>query len=96
LSGCPNSTESGCRCPDHAPGLAAYAPDPVAYEAALEPLRPVRLHVVTTGVPVEEPSCNGSMTCSCKRCVGDRASRTAHGGVRQPWEPRPARERRAA
>jgi hypothetical protein len=94
LPGCPNSTESGC--PDHAPGLAAFARDPAAYEAALAPLRPVRLHVVTTGVLAESPACDGSMTCSCERCVGDRAARTAHGGGPQPWEPRPARERRAA
>jgi hypothetical protein len=97
LTGCPNSTESGCRCPDHAPGLAAFAADPVAYEAALEPLRrPVRLHVVTgfSG----DPACNGSMTCPCPRCGRERASRAAQGaGNASPFKVRrAARERRAA
>lgn len=94
MTGCPNTTENGCRCPDHDPGLGAYAADPVAYEAALAPLRPVRLHVVTPGPTVEEP-CNESMTCPCKRCVGERAARGPHGGGHQPWHPRPAGQRAA-
>jgi hypothetical protein len=93
---CPNSSESGCRCPAHAPGLAAFARDPVAYEAALAPLRPaVRLHVVTAGELARDP-CDGSMTCSCRRCAGERASRDAIGAGPAQFKVRPPRARRAA
>lgn len=96
MTPCPNSTEGGCRCPEHAPGLADYARDAVAYEAALAQLRPaVRLHVVTGGTPA--PECTGTMTCSCEGCVRDRVSRSAQGaGNASPFKVRRAGEPRAA
>jgi hypothetical protein len=37
---CPNSTESGCRCVEHDPGLSAHAKDATAYAEALATLTP--------------------------------------------------------
>jgi hypothetical protein len=94
VNGCPNSTQSGCRCPEHDPGLMAFARDPVTYAAALAPCRPaVKLRVVTMPPHAERP-CDGTMTCSCQRCIRDRGSRRAEGERPQPWQPR--RSRRAA
>lgn len=100
MSGCPNSTESGCRCPEHDPGLAVHAADAAAYERALEPLRgPVRLSVVTLGPNAEQP-CTGTMTCGCPACAKATAHLARRGGIgsgpaRQPWDPRPSRIRAA-
>lgn len=97
MSGCcKNSTESGCRCPDHHPGLAAYARDRAAFDAALEPLRnlrPVRMRVVT--MP-GEILCQGTMTCPCASCTSDRVKRPAIGAGPAQFKVRPARARRAA
>lgn len=43
---CPNTSATGCKCPEHALGLMAYACE---HEAATTP--PVRLSVVTAGPP---------------------------------------------
>lgn len=88
---CPNTTAHGCRCPQHEPGLAAYATDQAAYEAMLAPLRqPVTLRIVTPG-PLNEPTCDGTMTCPCRECVKDRVNREPTRASEQPWVPRPAR-----
>jgi hypothetical protein len=65
---------SGCKCPDCHEGLAAYARDADAYEAALAKLRPVTLHVVTTGTATSsaETDCAGTMTCTCRQCSTER------------------------
>lgn len=114
MPGCPNSTESGCRCPEHHPGLLAFAPVPA---------EPVRLHLVTPG-PCTAPSVRtdgqlARLRASCATCRGDadvcnagdgaRDFERLHGcaawtpagalaelsSTRQPWEPRPPRERLA-
>lgn len=79
MSGCPNSSESGCRCPQHDSGLAAHAADPDAYERALASVRgSLRLSVVTLGPTVEVP-CTGGMLCGCKRCSAATAARVRRG-----------------
>lgn len=91
---CPNSTEGGCRCPEHHPGLLAFAPAELVAEPASAP---ARLTLVTPG-PSEV--CHGyAHGCICSQCT----LRAEHGTpppvpsrVAQPWEPRPARHRRAA
>lgn len=85
---CPGSYKDGCRCVDHAMGLAEYARDPDAYLAALERAVPVRLHVVTPGPEIED-QCDGSMLCTCTACVKERVGRKPRP-VRQPWQPRRA------
>lgn len=90
---CPNSTESGCRCWEHHPGLSAYVPPHAAdaYEELLAPLRKkATLRVVTMGLN-DEPQCDGSMTCQCERCCEERASRVALGAGRAQFKVRPAR-----
>ncbi len=93
MGSCPNSTESGCRCPDHAPGLMAHAKDIAAYEAALRTVRPTTLHVVTFGdrdrEPVVDPTeheepCVGGYTCPCSKCADDRAKAVRRGVRRLP------------
>lgn len=99
MTGCKNSTESGCRCPDHDPGLMAYAPDPDAYAQALTAMQPTRLRIVTPGPPPAEPECSGGYTCTCPDCLSPSARpRNWRKPVRQPYEPRPisARHARAA
>ena len=85
---CPNSTESGCRCPQHAIGLKSYSPDPDAYQAALDVAQPTRLRVVTAGPPVDTPACDGRLTCRCPGCEAERARIIKAGPrrVRQPWD----------
>lgn len=95
---CPNSTASGCRCPEHALGLMAYARDMQAYAAALEPSQPTRLRVVTMPADDERPNCRGTMTCPCEACELDRQrSKVIQQAARprQPWEARPSRDRAA-
>lgn len=83
---CPNSTESGCRCPLHHPGLLAYVA-PERREALLNVLtgfQEPRLRLVE---PAVDP-CAGTMTCGCGECRKDRAARLKPRVVpRQPWEP---------
>jgi hypothetical protein len=69
-----------CICPDaqQLASLRDYARDQTAYDNALNQAQPTRLHVVTTGPP-NQPSCNGSMTCSCQACSTERASISAKG-----------------
>ena len=84
MPGCPHTTADGCRCPEHAPGLAAYARNPAAYEAALVPLRgPVRLSVVTLGPQgvADEPPCTGRYTCPCRTCQAERATPARRGNA---------------
>lgn len=76
MSGCPNSTESGCRCPEHDPGLSAHARDPEAYAQSLP--QPVRLRVVTTGASARRaPQQDAAeqrlkaLRASCPVCRGD-------------------------
>lgn len=97
MPSCPSSTAGGCRCPEHHPGLGEYASEPVAYEAALAPLRDgVTLHIVTAGL-TDEVQCDGTMTCSCQRCLEQRRLLQDIARDRpQPWDPRPARHSRAA
>lgn len=110
MSSCPGSTEAGCRCWEHDPGLARHAPDPEAYERMLARGRKATLRVVTPeppsptaktfdgAIPFERP-CTGSMICDCKKCTADRASRVAkpRGDGPQPWQPRaPRRQERVA
>lgn len=57
--------------------------------------QPVRLHVVTAGLP-SGPPCDGSMTCSCLRCGVERSKIAAKGAGRAQFKVRPARDRRAA
>lgn len=95
---CPSSTAGGCRCPQHHPGLAVHAQDPVAYEAALAALRPTTLRVVTAG-PRSEVTCDGTLRCPCQPCVAERQElvhQGARGNVAQPWDPKPPRHLRAA
>lgn len=101
---CPNSTASGCRCPDHHPGLLATAKtDPVGLAAALDRIagKPTAtLRVLTTDpapenlipLPSDPKPCDGSMCCVCKACEKERATRVRSGvrPVRQPWEARKA------
>jgi hypothetical protein len=96
LTECPGSTEAGCRCVEHDPGLAAYSRDPVAYEQMLAKARAkTTLRVVTMG-PQDKKPCDGSMTCDCEKCVGDRVARVKGKrkavNARQPWQPRRARQ----
>lgn len=88
---CPGSTEAGCRCTEHHPGLRAYSPDPEAFDEQVP--REVRLNVVTLGEPLAIP-CTGSMTCPCAKCVGDRQTameRQRMAKIAQPWAVRPSR-----
>lgn len=91
---CPNTSATGCKCPEHALGLMAYSPNPVKYAAALASLQPTRLRVVTMP-PERRPDCTDAMTCDCVDCQRTRLTpRPAE--ARQPWEPKPARSRQAA
>lgn len=98
---CPRSTESGCRCVEHDPGLSAYARDPDAFEDALARCRPetTTIRIVTFGAPAETP-CAGTLTCNCKRCVAERARRVERGaegdGRASPFKVRRARPAKAA
>ena len=89
-TGCPSSTKAGCRCWEQAPGLAAHAPDPIAYERMLARIRPAPTVAVRPG----EAVCTGELTCTCPRCERDREQRMvlarARRNVRQPWQPRAA------
>lgn len=80
-----------CRCPDHAPGLLAYAHDQAAYLQCLNGLSKTdrtTLTVITTEqIPSLEVVCNGTMTCPCRACSRDRIRRPAQN-QRQPWEPK--------
>lgn len=88
MDACPNSTESGCFCAQHHPGLAAYARDPEAYAAALKPLQPTRLRIVT--MPDEQVHDPASMTCQCTDCQTERSQPRKRGELadHQPWHPR--------
>jgi hypothetical protein len=72
---CPNRSQDGCCCPQHAYGLGTYSKDPVAYQAALSRCQPKAILTVLTR---EEPPKQVFYTDEPKK-------------VRQPWEPRPAR-----
>ena len=95
MAGCPGSTEAGCRCPEHHPGLGAYSPDPVAYEAALARVRPIVTLRVVTLPPDDRPACDGTMTCSCEVCVRERVSRPSLGAGPARFRVKPARPRAA-
>lgn len=86
-AGCPTSTSKGqaCQC------LAAYAPDQAAYFLALKRTTGAVLTVLTTAPapPSLETTCTGQMTCPCRKCSHDRATRQPQS-VRQPWEARNA------
>lgn len=93
MTRCPSSTDHGCRCPEHHPGLSVHAADPDAYDRALAPLRgPVRLSVVTAG-PDTKIECDGTYRCPCSTCTRQRSIllNTPRPDIRQPWDPRPAR-----
>lgn len=108
MTECPGSTEAGCRCWEHDPGLAAYAADPVVYERALVQARGkrVKLRIVTPEpipvtaktfdgvIPFEKP-CDGSMVCDCKGCTSERTARVKRGGIGS-GAPQPWRPRRRA
>ncbi len=90
MSGCKNSTESGCRCYEHAPGLMNYTSVHTPEQrgqlhdilVGMRPSRPVRLNVTTLGAPVEQ-ACTGRLDCSCMACaaaVAERVRRGAQGG----------------
>lgn len=85
-----HSYEAGCRCPECAEGLLAFASDRGRYLTALEKLKPV-LRVVTMPGELEDP-CDGSYGCACTRCTKQRAALMHQGSrdVRQPWMPRKA------
>jgi len=77
---CPNSTESGCRCIEHDQGLRHYAKDKAGFDLILDAMRPPRLSVVTlppSDVVSLESRCDETMTCPCRKCSKERASRTA-------------------
>lgn len=98
--GCPGSTEDGCFCGEHHPGLLATSSDPTALEAALAPLRETeaRLRIVTPLPPGVVPCTGDPMTCGCERHTGERQERVqgARRRIAQPWEPKPPRHLRAA
>lgn len=78
---CKNTAAGGCKCVEHDLGLAAFAPDPAAYLAALEPVRRRnQLRVIAPPEPTN-PGASGLTI--------DRARRRRD--VRQPWQPRPSR-----
>lgn len=83
---CLNSTASGCRCPEHHPGLSVYATDPDAYTRSLTTLQPTRLRVVTPG-PDLTPACTGGYTCPCPNCLSPSARPRNRKPIRQPWQP---------
>lgn len=90
--GCPNSTEAGCRCPEHDPGLMEHTHDIGRYAQALEPLR----GPTVTSIPHGTIVCDGrDMTCRCAACATERAQRVRAGAApsAQPWAPRPPRTR---
>jgi hypothetical protein len=88
---CPNSTASGCRCPEHHPGLLEYSSQPDQLLAALLPLAEKQSNRVTLRVLTTDPSpanlvridemiaCDGSMTCICQQCADERAARVRRG-----------------
>lgn len=89
---CKNSAAGGCRCPEHNPGLAAHAADPVAYEAFLERVRQAgrtKLRVVTMPNEIIGIQCDGSMVCPCEACARDRGNIKPRA-IRQPWDARAA------
>lgn len=62
---CPNSTESGCRCPEHHPGLG------------YTPLEPVTVTVLTLGPKPSTPTQDAGeqlvarARATCPACLGD-------------------------
>lgn len=92
---CPNTAASGCRCPEHHPGLLATShPDRLpALAEYLDRLRPDPPQVVIELVHVSGPSCSGTLTCPCGKCEQERADRRRRPAqlVRQPWHVRPSR-----
>ncbi len=92
-SACPNTYASGCRCPEHDPGLMRHAPDLEAYARALDRCRPqpTRLRVVTMGAD-DRPDCDGSMTCPCQRCGVARSKIAAKGAGRAQFKVRVPRD----
>lgn len=88
---CPNSFATGCRCAD-CYGLAEYMRETTGEDHGLPATKALRLSVVTAG-PKRELDCDGSMTCSCERCVKERVTPRKRGALADstPWTPRPAR-----
>jgi len=94
---CKNDAGS-CQCWEHHRGLSAYSTDPVAYAAALHRCRPskVVLSVLTRDdILSVEKQCDQTMTCGCRKCSYERATRGAQGSGHQPWHPRAPRQRAA-
>lgn len=87
---CPNSTASGCRCPEHHPGLMAHSPTPADYALALELLRPAKTTLRVLTMPLDNtPRCDGTMVCPCESCIRERVTRRPRT-IRQPWQTRRA------
>lgn len=81
-----------CVCPDapHVESLRDHARDVDEYDRALTRCQPTRLHVVTSGTD-RVRLCDGSMTCRCEACIGDRESIAPKGAGPAAFQVRPAR-----
>ena len=93
MSACPNSTASGCKCPEHALGLAAHAPDQAAYLAALRRIaKPARRRLAAVPTPADQrpAGCAGTMTCPCSTCARGRGTRAAIGDGPAAFHVKPA------
>lgn len=89
MTPCPNSTRTGCRCPEHHPGLLQFARDPGALAAALAPHAAggtvTKLHVVTTGPrTIDQQARLDAMLrdarANCQACGGDARRCNAGNG----------------
>jgi hypothetical protein len=85
MPACPSSTENGCRCPEHHPGLLEFTIDDqhrATLKAILEPLRekPAPTLVVLDGDEI--PHDPRSYTCECKACRQEIADRMAAASPR--------------
>lgn len=92
---CPNTFAAGCRCHEHDPGLLRYARDGDEFMAVVDKLRALRKAPARAAIGDElPPGCDGSMTCSCKKCTKERASIGAKGAGGAQFKVRPPRSRR--
>lgn len=82
---CPSSYAGGCRCQEHYT-LCEYMFELTGKDYGLMAAPGnVQRYVVRDLTD----HCDGTMTCGCERCQGERAERLRRGRfqVRQPWEP---------
>lgn len=82
---CPNSTESGCLCVEHHPGLTAHHPGLRVITDAIAGRTTLRVVTMPPEPELHDPATCERMVCDDPACIAANARRTAQH-VRQPWD----------